>query len=350
MIEPAPRRTLSREIARTCGTRSRLGIARAFALASVLVLHAGEPAGDVARPRTYPRASTLLADPTAAPYRAHVARMGEASLVLGGARTEDGGHTIERDVELPVAGERDGHVRVVVEHDDARTLVWIDAADLAWSITTTARLAGRGDAGVWLLPGAPVTITGGRGASRTVQFDDDGLTVSGAVAVRALGKVFPASASRARASMQRADHLRVTPGGEELYPGALEVEIVRREGAWTLVEHRGRYVHVRGWVPAVEDVGTISTVGSGSGSAFGMSDTDRVAIAQGACLFDGARGAPVARQLAAGERYVASRRGDWWQLYVGTPWGLTTAWAHATPGVGGGALAWEACDRAAPAP
>jgi hypothetical protein len=208
---------------------------------------------------------------------------------------------------------------------------------------------------VWLSTGAPVTLAtaGASAATRTaIDYRDDEVELHGTVAVDALARVFAVSrapASRAHAS---ARGLRVAPGGALLHAGPLPVAVLARRHGWVQVEYRARYVRVRGWARAADvDEGSIGVIGAGGGSGYGMSDTERIEVPAGACLFDRAGGEPVALQLAPSTRYVAEQRGDWWELYVGTPWGLLTAWGHVegTAGGGGdGAPAWERCDRASP--
>ncbi len=121
---------------------------------------------------------------------------------------------------------------------------------------------------------------------------------------------------------------------------------------WTEVEHRSRYLRIRGWVASDRvDLGRfMGSIGTGGGSGFGMSDTDRVEIPAGACLFDRAGGQLVGVQLATQRRYLAVHDGDWWQVYVGTPWGTLLAWAHALGDDGAGHPTWDRCVAAPLAP
>lgn len=308
---------------------------RSLAIAVVLATStaAASPA-----PRAYPGARAILRDPVTSPYRVHVARMTSVSLVPGGPTTEHGGHQLELDLELPVVEERDGLVRIVIEHDDARTMVWVAEADLAWSVTRPVRLAGRGDSGVWLSTGAPVRTTG-KGARRRISHEARGLTLTGTVAADALGRVFPAPIQLEPTWGEPAAELRVAPGGAVLQRGPLPVDVLGVRGAWTEAEFRSPYARVRGWVASDRIAPSLSiSGGTGSGSGFAISDVDRVDVPAGVCLFDRMGGEVVGVQLAAARRYVDGREGDWWRVYLGTPWGTMPAWAHALDDG-----AWETC-------
>ena len=318
--------------------------------ATVAVVALALAAGSVqAGPRVYPGPLEILAEPLASPYRVHVARMTEVTLAPGGPPSEGGGHLLDRTLEVPVVEERAGLVRALLAHDDARTMVWIDEDDLAWSIARPVRLAGRGDAGVWLTTGAPVTVSG-KGAKRTITFADRGVKVSGAVGADDLARVFPVSQPLQPTFGPTASRLRVRPGGAILYRGQLSVEIVSRRAGWIEVEHRSRYLRIRGWVdPANLSEDLLMIGGTGSGSGFAISDVERVVVPAGACLFDRAGGEVVALQLATTRRYVSGKDGDWWQLYLGTPWGTVLAWGHALGTGDAGQPTWERCTPRDPA-
>jgi hypothetical protein len=297
-----------------------------WAVLTLVVMLAGARAH--AGPRAYPGATAILTDPMASPYRVHVARMTEVSLTFAGPPSSGGGHELDRMLEVPVVAERGDRVRVLIEHDGARTLVWLAAADLAWAVTRPVRLAGRGDAGVWLTTGAPVTAAAA-GKRRAITYDDGRVTVRGTVAAGALARVFPVSRPLRRTFGSLAEEIRVAPGGAVIHATPLEVEVVGRRGAWVEVEHRSRYMRVRGWVAAdrLTDAG-FGTFGTGTGSGFGMSHVERITVPLGACLYDRPGGDPVGVQLVTERRYAPGRDGEWLQVYVGTPWGTVLAWGH----------------------
>lgn len=307
-----------------------------------LVLTAGAPR--VEAERRYPPVVTVLGDPQATPYRAHVARMGAARVLISGDDAEDGGHQLDLQGELPVAGEADGKVRLVSEYDHARVLVWVDADDLSWALTTPVRLRGKGDAGAWLSTGAPVTVRG-RGPRRTVTYVDDDVRFEGQAPARALDRVFATTVAVDAVDagdLATAHDLQVAPGGASLYRGSLAVvELGRRDG-WVEVEHTSRYVRLRGWVRARDLVDDgLRSFSTGGLSTFSISDVPRVDVPAGACLYDRRGGAPAGVQLAPSRRYVAGGDDEWLELYVGSAWGTVRVWAHATGS--GAATQWDRC-------
>lgn len=317
-----------------------------LAIAVIITSQLVVAARATAAPRTHPDPAAVLAEPAAAPDRVHVERMGAVALVPGGATTDDGGHQLGRMLELPVVDERGPLVRVLVEHDHARTLVWVHADELAWSIARPVRLAGKGDAGIWLTTGAPVAVTG-KGKRRTVRFDNASVRVTGTVAAGQLTRVFAVSAPIEPTFGSTAPDLRVAPGGAVLYAQALSVDVVGQRGAWDEVEHRSGYVRIRGWVEHARlDSGLLGTFGTGGGSGYGMSDTAQVTVPAGACLYDELGGKMVGVQLTTGLRYVSRHRGDWWLVYVGTPWGKLEAWGQAVGTDATGAPLWQRCPAA----
>ena len=299
-----------------------------------------------AAPRTYPDPTAVLAEPAAAPDRVHVERMGEVALVPGGATTESGGHQLDRMRELPVVAAFRALILSYFRHERGRTLVWGRADELAWSLARPVRLAGKGDAGIWLNTGAPVAVTG-KGKRRTVRFDNASVRVTGTVAAGELTRVFPVSAPIEPTFGSTAPDLRVAPGGAVLYAQALSVDVVGHRGAWDEVEHRSGYVRIRGWVEHARlDSGLLGTFGTGGGSGYGMNHTAQVTVPAGACLYDELGGKIVGVQLATGLRYVSRHRDAWWLVYVGTPWGKVEAWGQALGTDATGAPLWQRCPAA----
>ncbi len=304
------------------------------------------PATVAAEPRTYPPTLTVLREPTASGYRVHVARMGRGTIAIDDDREQRAAHEVPIEDELPVAAETGDRVRVVIEYDHARTLLWLRTDDLAWTMLRPVQLAGKGDVGVWLTTGAPVTAD--RGAvRRAVRYRDRSVSVRGKVAADAIGRVFPATVDVYPRGGAKVRELRARPGGAVIYRGTLDGEVVERRGAWSLVEYRARYVRIRGWARAVE-AGFGTLYGGGSGSGHGMSHTRRIEVAAGACLYDRKDGELVGLQLGASERYVAAQVGDWYELYVGSAWGLHRVWARAVVDDAGGPPTWERCDEPPP--
>lgn len=318
------------------------GMATRFAAALVLVV---VTVGGFAHaePHTHPAASAILIDPAASPYRVHVAKMGEVRLVPGGALSGSGGHPLDRLHEVPVVEEAATQTRILFEHDDARMMLWIDNTALTWSLVRPVQVTGRGDAGIWLGTGAPVTV-GGPGPRRAITYADRAVTIKGTADADAIARVFPASDDVESYLGTSAPDIRIAIGGPLIYRRPLPVDVMSKRGAWTEVEYRTRYVRIRGWVAGARIKTDLSIdSGTGGGSAIGMSDTDLIDIPAGACLHDRVGGQVVGIESAPQRRYVAGHDGDWWQVYVLTPWGTVHAWAHSLGKDPTGAPLWARC-------
>jgi len=99
-------------------------------------------------------------------------------------------------------------------------------------------------------------------------------------------------------------------------------------GDWRLVEHLGPWLRVRGWTRLGDSDESWHTSGSGSGRGYGISDTARVDVPAGTCLFAAPDGPVIGVQLAPLVRYAHGPDRGWWELYVGNAWGLFTVSAH----------------------
>jgi hypothetical protein len=287
----------------------------------VLGVCAGSAAADDA-------VTTALTAPERLPLRVHVARAGDFELVPDQVVTETHlGDTDVRFDDVPVVETRPGHVRIVHDDDDARVLMWIPETDLAWGIAKKTRIAGKGDVGVWLLPGARVTATGAGKKRRIKTTFNNGLDVelSGIVPADALTRTFAeAGPSAPFGHEEHAAAIRLEPGGKKLpgFVNGLTVHVVAPgRGGWKLVEHTSRWLEVRGWVHDRDLGGLRAMSTTGGGVGFGMSDTDRVDVNAGACLYAAKDGPVVGVQLANSTRYTATNDGTWWTIYVGNHWG-----------------------------
>ena len=259
-----------------------------------------------------PRPAAVMANPAVLKDQVILARYGKAGISLDGMLSDSdhaGADTYFKTFRI--AEETADHVRVLVEDDQARVLVWLERADLAWTVARPIRVLGTDDAGVWVLPGAPLTVSG----------DGD------RVAVRTVTAI-------ARA-----------PGGPPLLPLDHAIGVTVRDAGvpgWALVEHRSARVRIVGWA-RTDDLSddTMLTLGTGGGFGYGISDTDRVTLDAGACMFDD-QGAIVGVQLARGERYAGHLGGGRWSVYVGIPWGLYTVTVR-DRNRGRGDPAWARC-------
>lgn len=249
---------------------------------------------------------------------------------------------------LDVARDR---VRVVIADDDTRYAVWIARRDTATVPVATIQLADRdGRAfdgnGVWLYPGAPIELGEKIGKRREVIARDDELRLRGFVPASALGEVWrfagkPANPAGAHVWIDPEVAIRAAPdaSADAVAMTAAQVEAVKVEaretyGGWQWIEIARPYERVRGYVPggAVKPMpDDVTTHGTGSGHGFGISDTDPVTLAVGACLFDAADGEVVGVNLSAKQRVggkPSAERPGWWLVYVDSPWSALELWAH----------------------
>jgi hypothetical protein len=287
--------------------------------------------------------ATALTDPKRLPLRVHVAKVGAFGLTADAplvANELDRDGASYDDVPLIETGRK--RVRIVHDEDEARMFLWIAERDLGWALTTRTRIAGKGDVGIWLLPGARVTATG-TGARRRVKtrlfYTGVDVELTGVVPTGALARTFaPTPDVPAPASPRRAASVRATPDGKKLasFPEGVTVQVVSDGSAgWKLVEHRSRWLEVRGWTHERELTEDPSEIGSAFGGGYGMPTSRRVEVNAGACLYASKDGPIVGVELAARTRYVDVTDGTWWTVYVGNAWGVFTVHARAASVVKG---------------
>ncbi|MEZ4404086.1 MAG: hypothetical protein R3B06_28955 [Kofleriaceae bacterium] len=242
----------------------------------------------------------------------------------------------------PVQAFAGDDARIVVDADDARLLVWVRQADLAWTVARPTRIRGAGDVGVWALPGAPLEPDAGVGVV-AVRYRGDEAAVDGELDRAALVHRYrPARPGRSATHM--ASELRDAPGGALLVhlTDAVPVTVLRRTGDAWQVRYDGPELRVIGWAPTrALTAGTDWLGGIEAGSAYGMSDTARIEVAKGTCLLDAA-GRPIGIELVDRTRYAWSQSGGRWEVMV------DTGWAHAWPQVldrsrGAGPVQLERC-------
>jgi len=306
-----------------------------LAAAAAIVITTSTVAAD--EPRPPPDIATALTDPEKLPQRVHVARRGMFGLTADTTLGDESPSGLSYD-DVPLLETQPGRVRVVHDEDSARMFLWINEKDLGWAIAKKTRIAGKGDVGVWLLPGARVTATG-KGAKRKIKTKfNSGLEVSlsGVVPADALTRIFteaPAPTDTGAGASFHAPAIRLEPRGRRMagMPDGLSVHKVAPGSAgWQLVEHRGRWLEVRGWVHDRDLGGALRMSGTGGGLGLGMSHTDRVDVPAGTCFYAAAGGPIVGVALETELRYTPDHDATWWTIYVASGWGKLTVKARAT--------------------
>lgn len=297
-------------------------------------------------------------------HRVRLRRYGLASLRLDGPPIRK---RAERDQELalvlPVLGESNERVRIVIEDDDARYAVWIDRADTWLAVGAPARLTDLAGhmfehSGVWVSLGAPVTVVEREPGRRRIQVRDPLLAIEGWLGERLLANVWLVPAGdrtptqvkqgsytdswtappdkRPQARLVKGVKIRARPD-----LAAPIVAIVREEvtgaivtpGPWTELEIVRPHARIVGFVERSSIAPTddhFGTIGIGGGHGFGMSHADRIDVPAGTCLFDGKEGEVIGVQLVATTR-LGDRGDDAWSLvYVDSPWSATELFVHDT--------------------
>ena len=97
-----------------------------------------------------PRPQAVMANPAVLKDQVILARYGRAGISLDGMLPADSDHA-KADTYFKTfraAEETADHVRVLVEDDQARVLVWLDRTDLAWTVARPVRVLGTDDAGM----------------------------------------------------------------------------------------------------------------------------------------------------------------------------------------------------------
>ena len=270
-----------------------------------------------------PSPSAVLRNPDQLTQRVIAVRRGPAGLTPATMEREQLFEATGLELSLPLYQQRADVVRVVVDHDDARLLLWIRREDLGWTVARATRITGRGEVGVWALPGAPLVVTGD-GKRVAVRLVSGGVAVDGTIARRALVHAHvPQPATDASSHDLRGAIFR-SPDGPALVvlDRSIGVRVIDRgPTGWVLVEHAEDYARVVGWVRErdLEEL-SLSAYGSMYGSELGMNHTARIDVDAGACMFT-EDGAVVGVQRTRSTRYAYPRDGGAWSVYVNTVWG-----------------------------
>jgi hypothetical protein len=252
---------------------------------------------------------------------------------------------------------------VVVEDDNARLALWIDRS-ATWPTTLVPIELGDRDgrvpktAGAFLETGAAIDVAFGRDTVRHVTLRDPDIAVDGWVPSDLLGSVYlvspddksethmksyftsvyhPPADKRPRTKFVKRAMVRAAPNANAPLVAIVLGDIVgfvNARGvanAWMDVEIPRDHARIRGYVQAKDllpaDEESID-FGTGGGSGFGISDTARIQVPTGTCLFDRANGDVVGVQLEAAERYVDQDDGGWSRVYVDSPWAVLGFFVH----------------------
>lgn len=283
--------------------------------------------------------------------RAILARATQAWLQLGGdAHASPGWHDPDA-TPVTVAELRDGIVRLLVEEDDARLLVWVPRDDLRAVIAEATSIGG----GVDVAPGTPFVEQRREGNRIEVAIAADGLQVTGWIDAAAIGDVWEAADPAAPApepthtlahSLERPVVIRAAPDAQaSAVATAVEPIDVRVRGpvhaGWVEIETLGAQVRARGFVPAAAtstELGLSATFHGGRG--YGMSHAMRLDVPAGTCLRDRPDGEVIGVVTTDRNRFVYDRpEPGWWSVVVDTPWGLL----HVPARADGEPLVWARC-------
>lgn len=271
-------------------------------------------------------------------HRVRLGRYGKVWLRADDAesRSDNEPTPLPEGAVMRVIGETHRRVRVVVDWDrEARFAVWIDRADALPAIVADVEVAPN----VWLERGAPIAVSGHR-----VALVDPEIAIAGAADERAIGTVWLARESAIErteeilppigVAVPTGTPIRTAPNGPIIATATADVgatSYVPKDG-WTEIEIRRPYAHLQGFVQApLHDVHGGRIGGLTGTSGFGISDTDRVELPAGACLFDLPDAETIGVNLRSHIRYAhrpAPAHPGWWIVYVGSPWSILAVFAH----------------------
>jgi hypothetical protein len=245
--------------------------------------------------------------------RAWLARVGPIRFAEGGEVRSAGPGTAEGQrlpfpYELVVVAERPVAVRVVVESEGARLLLFVDRADL-WPVpvaeavlTAAPGVPGPAGTGVRLAPGFPIAQKARQAGARRVAGRSGALTFEGWLPESALGEVFdrrPWPPTDGDTLVREGAVLVAEPGGPELArfrgpdegrPSTFAHAVVAEPGGpsgWQRLRYATPEIEVRGLVNAADcqplgsGLGRLYAEGHGDGSGF-QTDTRTGKLATGA--------------------------------------------------------------------
>ncbi len=319
----------------------RLSTGRAAAALALVVVVCGATAQARPARRPDPQAALAASAERRIARRAHLARIGPARFEAEGA-TVDESNPQPYDLITLVADETEQRVQIRAELDDVRMLIWVERGDLATVIgRPTALLDGAtGKRGALARPGAlVVTVAPATAATdRLVTISDDEVSATGVVPATALATTYDRKvvASKPRHLLASGTIVRAEPrdDGRAIATARADVQvraIGKAKDGWIEVEIDREMIYARGFAPAAAvtpsdllGLGGLGTMG------YGMSDTERILVPKGTCLYARPGGPVVGLTTTTRERYAQSAPDDgepgvsrWRTVAVGTAWGIT---------------------------
>ena len=197
--------------------------------------------------------------------------------------------------------------------------------------------------GVWLAAGTDVDMLDRAGPLRELVVRDGLLAIRGWVSPGILGDVWTgelatAHTEHATSHVAAGGEVREAPStsARVLATARVDLSVAVRgvDGDWQDVRAVEGPIRVRGFVPTSSLLADAGIEGgmSGGASGYGISDTERLEVPEGACLFDRADGRIIGVNLVQRERYASEVETEWPSVYVDTLWGLITVTVHQQDG------------------
>jgi hypothetical protein len=251
-------------------------------------------------------------------------------------------------------------VRIRIDTDEMRLLVWVNRHDLQASVVVPSGLAASADGiappaggiGVFVEAGLPVVVVDGSREARRVTVVDPAVSADGWLPAAAIGDIFRAGPARdtghpdtvvAAAPAEAPTHhltdgveIRDRPAADgRVLALAIASPNVRLIGqprdGFQEVAYLGPRLAVHGFVAVGGIEAELTGYGSaGVGGAIGSPHRVQVAFPATACLFDRAGGEVVGRTAAAGSGAGGQDPKDdrWWYVGFWSPWGGLDLWLH----------------------
>jgi hypothetical protein len=223
--------------------------------------------------------------------------------------------------------------------------------------------------GAFLATGASIEVAFGSDRMRHVTLRDPDVAVDGWVPASAIGNVWigddathmqfysvsgfePRSDGRPITKLTPRAIVRAAPDATAsivaIIVGDPRAFVISR-GPWSEVELVRDHARIRGFVREAElrpDDDQLGSFGTGGGTGFGMSHTDRLAVAAGTCLYDKIGGDVIGVTIKDLER-LGERETDqagWSRVYVDSPWAVLGYFVHDT-GSDPKQPVWESCAK-----